>query len=93
MPRAWIPPRGGLEKKVVFSPCCGDETTTYYDRTFFYWGHWRAGTAKVGVRFLLQWRRAQLSSTCGRSQDGISEAPYETVPRMSRYTVFARYLA
>ena len=52
-----------------------------------------AGTAKVGVRFLLQWRRAQLSSTCGRSQDGISEAPYETVPRMSRYTVFGRYLA
>lgn len=21
-----------MEKKVVFSPCCGDETTTYYDR-------------------------------------------------------------
>ena len=34
MPRAWIPPRGGLEKKVVFSPCCGDETTTYYDGAY-----------------------------------------------------------
>ena len=32
MPQAWIPPRGELGKKVVFSPCCGDETTTYYDR-------------------------------------------------------------
>ena len=23
---------GKLEKKAVFSPCCGDEATTYYDR-------------------------------------------------------------
>ena len=34
MPQAWIPPRGELEKKVIFSPCCGDETTTYYDRAY-----------------------------------------------------------
>ena len=34
MPQAWIPPRGELEKKVVFSPCRGDETTTYHDRAF-----------------------------------------------------------
>lgn len=32
MPWLWIPPMGKLEKKVVFSPCCGDEATTYYDR-------------------------------------------------------------
>ena len=34
MPQAWIPPRGELEKKVVFSPCCGNETTTSYDRAY-----------------------------------------------------------
>ena len=31
-PQLWIQPRGKLEKKAVFSPCCGDETTTRYDR-------------------------------------------------------------
>ena len=36
MPQAWIPPMEELEKKVVFSPCRGDETTTYYDRAFFF---------------------------------------------------------
>ena len=30
MPYPWIPPRGKLEKKAVFSPCVGDETTTNY---------------------------------------------------------------
>ena len=30
--------QGELEKKVVVSPCCGDETTTYYDRAFFFMG-------------------------------------------------------
>ena len=34
MPQAWIPPRGELEKKVVFSPCCGNETATPYDRAY-----------------------------------------------------------
>ena len=29
---ARVPPRGKLEKRVVFSPYCGDETTPYYDR-------------------------------------------------------------
>ena len=29
---ATVPPRGKLEKKAVFSPCCGDETTTRHDR-------------------------------------------------------------
>ena len=28
----WIPPRGKPEKKAVFSPYCGDETTTNYNR-------------------------------------------------------------
>ena len=32
----WIPPRGKPEKKAVFSPHCGDETTTNYNRAFFY---------------------------------------------------------
>jgi hypothetical protein len=32
MPYPWIPPRGKQEKKAVFSPHCGDETTTYYNR-------------------------------------------------------------
>ena len=32
MPWLWIPPRGNLEKKAAFSPCCGDEVTIYYDR-------------------------------------------------------------
>ena len=32
MPQPWIPPRGKLEKKLYFSPHCGDETTTYYNR-------------------------------------------------------------
>ena len=32
MPWLWIPPRGNLEKKAAFSPCCGDEATIYYDR-------------------------------------------------------------
>ena len=27
--------KGRMEKKVVVSPCCGDETTTYDDRAFF----------------------------------------------------------
>ena len=26
---------GRMEKKVVVSPCCGDETATYDDRAFF----------------------------------------------------------
>ena len=30
MPQPWIPPKGKLEKKLYFSPYCGDETTTYY---------------------------------------------------------------
>ena len=34
MSQAWIPPRGELEKKVVVSPCRGDETTTSYDKGF-----------------------------------------------------------
>ena len=32
MPYPWLPPRGKPEKKAVFSPHCGDETTTYYNR-------------------------------------------------------------
>ena len=32
MPWPWFPPRGKPEKKAVFSPHCGDETTTYYNR-------------------------------------------------------------
>ena len=35
MPWLWIPPRGKLERKDVFSSCYGDEATTYYDRDFF----------------------------------------------------------
>ena len=34
MPQPGIPPRGKLEKKAVFSPCCGDGTTSYSDRAF-----------------------------------------------------------
>jgi len=32
MPWLWIPPRGNLEKKFVFSQCCKGEATIYYDR-------------------------------------------------------------
>ena len=32
MPWPWFPPKGKPEKKAVFSPHCGDETTTYYNR-------------------------------------------------------------
>ena len=35
MPYPWLPPRGKPEKKAVFSPYCGDETTTNYNRAFF----------------------------------------------------------
>ena len=29
MPQLWLPPKGNLEKKAVFSPRYGDETATY----------------------------------------------------------------
>ena len=32
MPYPCIPPRGKPEEKAVFSPHCGDETTSYYNR-------------------------------------------------------------
>ena len=32
MPWPWLPPRGKPEKKAVFSPHYGDETTTNYNR-------------------------------------------------------------
>ena len=35
MPWLWIPPRGKLGIKSVFSLCYEDEATTYYDRAFF----------------------------------------------------------
>ena len=35
-PQLWIQPRGKLEKKAVFSACCGDETTTHHDRAKSY---------------------------------------------------------
>ena len=35
MPWSWIPPRGKPDKKAVFSPHCGDETTTNYNRAKF----------------------------------------------------------
>ena len=38
MPQSRSPPRGELEKKAACSPCCGDETATYYDRAFFFKG-------------------------------------------------------
>ena len=34
MPWPWIPPRGKLEKRLSFSPYCGDETTTCSNRAF-----------------------------------------------------------
>ena len=34
MPWPWIPPRGKPEKKAVFSPHCGNETTTNHNRAF-----------------------------------------------------------
>ena len=34
MPWPWLPPRGKPEKRAVFSPHCGDETTTSYNRAF-----------------------------------------------------------
>ena len=36
MPEPWIPPRGKLEKKAIFSKHCGDETTTYSNRAFLF---------------------------------------------------------
>ena len=33
MPEPWIPPRGKLEKKAIFSPYYQTKTTTYYNRT------------------------------------------------------------
>ena len=33
MPWLWIPPRGKPKEKAGFSPHCGDETITYYDRS------------------------------------------------------------
>lgn len=38
MPQLWIPTRAKLEKKALFSPLFGDETTTYYDRAEFFHG-------------------------------------------------------
>ena len=35
MPYPWLPPRGKPDKKAVFSPHCGDETTTYYNRALW----------------------------------------------------------
>ena len=32
MIQAWSPSAKKLDKKAVFSPCCGDEATTGYDR-------------------------------------------------------------
>ena len=52
MPQAWIPPRGELEKKVVSSPCCGNETTTSYDRAFSFRGG-EHGAETVNGHFLL----------------------------------------
>ena len=34
MPWPWFPPRGKPEKKAVFSPHCGNETTTNHNRAF-----------------------------------------------------------
>ena len=34
MPEPWLPPRGKLKKKAVFSPHCGDETARNYNRAF-----------------------------------------------------------
>ncbi len=34
MPYPWLPPRGKPDKKAVFSPHCGDETTTNSNRAF-----------------------------------------------------------
>ena len=34
MPQPCIPPRGKPEKKAVFSPYYGDETTTNYNRVY-----------------------------------------------------------
>ncbi len=36
MPYQWIPPRGKPEKKAVFSPHCGNKTTTNYNRAFYF---------------------------------------------------------
>jgi len=32
MIQAWSPSAKKLDKKAVFSSCCGDKATTYYDR-------------------------------------------------------------
>ena len=47
MSQPWSPPRGKLEKKAVFSPCCGDETTTNMTGPFGLPG---------GNRFFLRWK-------------------------------------
>ena len=67
MPQLWSPPKGKLEKKAVFSPYCGDETTTYHDRAFF--------IMSVSILFLHNDNKLHIISKNGRPQFPVS-LPY-----------------
>ena len=68
MPCPWFPPRGKPEKKAVFSPHCGGETTTYYTEPFFQGASVRRASTSSRGRPDRGWLEVRLNR-------GVSDAP------------------